>query len=155
MREVFQIPRSGGSVMENGKLTSDGTTDKDLAAITVESMQEYTGSTLTKFEELFAASLDLVNSTLAIKEQDLQDAITKKNAAKRNEEINELVDSLLITIDNLPYDAQARAYAHLTNILVKKNNVKETSSTEVSEEGSDLKAAKSTRGRNKASESVG
>lgn len=51
--ELFQVPRSGHTLVENQTVQSDGHTDKDLEYITIEKMQKFTDSFETDFYQLF------------------------------------------------------------------------------------------------------
>ncbi len=53
LREIFNIPKSQGVVLEDNVVKSDGTTYEDLQAVTVEAMQEFLSSTEQDFVELF------------------------------------------------------------------------------------------------------
>ncbi len=53
LKQIFGIPRSRGSQVDNNKVVSDGHTHEDLANITVEKMQAYTGSADAEFFHLF------------------------------------------------------------------------------------------------------
>jgi len=71
LEQLFSIPRTGevivrsGSVSSagniQGEVTSDGHSAKDLYAITVEKMQEYTGSKHTDFYALFSEVLEKID----------------------------------------------------------------------------------------------
>lgn len=119
MRETFSIPRSGGVEMMNGKMTSDGSNERDLSSISVESMQKYIGSEETSFEKLFDLVVAKVNEIIKEKEQDKLLAEDRISAEERNKKMNELVSSLILTIENLPLDAQAKIWNHLENKFPK------------------------------------
>lgn len=53
LREIFDIARSGGVEVVDGRVFSDGTTPEDLMSLTSEKMQEYLGSKSTDFNTLF------------------------------------------------------------------------------------------------------
>ncbi len=44
IRIAFKIPRSSNTVVDDGKVLTDGTTDEDLKHLTTEKMQEYLGN---------------------------------------------------------------------------------------------------------------
>lgn len=54
----FGIPRSEGSNVVDNTVVSDGHTHEDLAHITIEKMQEFTGSKSDDFFTLFDETLD-------------------------------------------------------------------------------------------------
>ncbi len=64
LREVFQIPKSQGSLVEGNVVKSDGTTYKDLEAITVEKMQAFMETEETDFITLFHASINKIQTSL-------------------------------------------------------------------------------------------
>lgn len=51
--ELFNIPRSSGTLVQDNTVISDGYTYKDLAHITVEKMQKYLQLGVENFDELF------------------------------------------------------------------------------------------------------
>ncbi len=53
IRVAFQIPRSSNTVVDDGKIITDGTTDEDLKHLTTEKMQTYLGDTSTDYHKLF------------------------------------------------------------------------------------------------------
>lgn len=65
LKVVFGIPRSSGTMVEDNRVVTDGHTHPDLAFITPEKMQAYTGSKETEFFSLFEATLDKVMQDLA------------------------------------------------------------------------------------------
>lgn len=70
--QLFNIPRTGESVVRSGavspegnimgEVTSDGHSAKDLYAITVEKMQEYTGSKHADFYKLWDETVSQLNA---------------------------------------------------------------------------------------------
>jgi len=65
LRDVFKVPKSQGSWVENNEVRSDGHTHQDLqSAITVEAMQNYTGSKDTDFLTLFHLTLNQAEQEL-------------------------------------------------------------------------------------------
>lgn len=58
LKEVFVIPRSSGTHVQDNTIISDGHTHGDLAHITVEKMQTYLHSEETDFFELLNASIN-------------------------------------------------------------------------------------------------
>lgn len=64
IREMFKVPKSEGAWVENGMVRSDGTTYKDLQAITPEKMQAFLGSEETDFVKLFHATTAKVQEDL-------------------------------------------------------------------------------------------
>lgn len=62
LKVVFGIPRSEGARIEDNKVMSDGHNHRDLTAITVEKMQDYTGSKQQDFFKLFDLTLDKIQA---------------------------------------------------------------------------------------------
>lgn len=128
MRDAFVIPRSGGVEMQNGIVTSDGSSERDLSAISVESMQAFTGSKETSFEALFNLSIARVDGIIEARRKEDEDALNRTNADERNRKTQELVESILATIESMPLDAQMRIKVRLSSIGEHKTeDVKESS----------------------------
>lgn len=53
LREIFNIPKSRGAIVESNVVMSDGTTYEDLQAITLGKMQKHLDSELSDFVTLF------------------------------------------------------------------------------------------------------
>ena len=53
IRMLFNIPRSSNTVVNDGKLETDGTTIQDFEHLTTEKMQKFVHSDLTDFYKLF------------------------------------------------------------------------------------------------------
>lgn len=71
LKKIFNIPKSTGCEVHNNIVVSDGHTHKDLAHVTLQKMQAYTGSTSTDFYEL-------LNNTINIVYNDYQKEINNK-----------------------------------------------------------------------------
>jgi hypothetical protein len=65
IRSIFLIPRSSNTVVSDGKLETDGTTNEDFKHLTVEKMQTYLNDTSTDFYKLFDKVIDKVKDELA------------------------------------------------------------------------------------------
>lgn len=64
LRELFDIPKSKGTIVESNTVISDGTTYEDLASLTVEKMQEYLNTTdSTDFKDLFDRVTALIETS--------------------------------------------------------------------------------------------
>lgn len=61
LKEIFNLRRDEGSIVNDGKLVSDGFSDEALTSINVESMQRFTGSKLKDFVELFKLTLTMLD----------------------------------------------------------------------------------------------
>lgn len=63
LKVLFQIPRSSGTLVEDNRVVTDGYTHPDLAHITVEKMQDFTGKTKEEdFYKLFSLTLEKVDA---------------------------------------------------------------------------------------------
>lgn len=149
MREVFNIPKSGGVVIQNNTMLTDGSNENDLKAISIESMQKFVASPDTNFEFLYNSTLIKVDQMIKERKEKEYQELEKENTHKRLFEINDIVNSTLETIINLPLDAQIKIKTALNHIGEQKENVKETSSTEENKESSNQQGTKvaGSRGR--------
>lgn len=77
--EIFSLKKSGHVEVENKTVMTDGYTNQDLAGITVEKMQEYTG---TDEEEYFS----LFKAVLAKIEGEMVEELKKEIEESQNEE---------------------------------------------------------------------
>lgn len=71
LKEIFNIPRSEGSRVDDNRLVSDGHTHRDLAVITIEAMEGYLElERLPDFKpdffELFDSVLDKIHETRGV-----------------------------------------------------------------------------------------
>ena len=64
IRSVFNIPRSGNVIVNDGRIETDGTTFDDFKVLTIQKMQEYVGDTSTDFHKLFDKVVDKVRNEL-------------------------------------------------------------------------------------------
>ncbi len=65
LRSLFQIPRSSNTVVDDGVIITDGTTNEDLQELTTDKMQDYVGSTSTDFHKLFDLTVSQVKDEIA------------------------------------------------------------------------------------------
>jgi hypothetical protein len=97
LKEYFNIQRSGGSHVENGRIVSDGHTDQDLKAITLEKMQTLLGSEEKDFMKLLETTIqhftDEVEQekTGKVKAEQEQFEAVKEEEVKAAEELIEKV----------------------------------------------------------------
>jgi hypothetical protein len=63
MRNIFSIPMTGGSIVENDIVISDGTTNADLSVITQEKLEEFTKAT-GDFYELVDKTIETIKGEL-------------------------------------------------------------------------------------------
>ncbi len=74
--EIFDIPRSGHTEVEDNKIITDGFTNTDLTAITIEKMQGYLLDTTEEdYFKLFNSVLDVIKNQLS--EEDRASEILK------------------------------------------------------------------------------
>lgn len=95
--QVFNLKRSAGSEVVDGKLKTDGYTEKDLQGITVEKMQAFTGSESPTYFEL----LDKVLAKLEDKQADELVEAQKVQEAKLAERQQELQEKAVETLEKV------------------------------------------------------
>ena len=64
LREIFSIPRSSNTVVNDGVIETDGVTPEDIGHLTVEKMQDYLGETSEDFHKLFDMVVARLNDEL-------------------------------------------------------------------------------------------
>ena len=85
LKELFSIPRSEGTFVENNRVISDGHNHKDLAYINVDNMQKYLNTDVKDFWQLYSMTLEKVYSEVnAAQEEQIRNLDEEK--AKRSEE---------------------------------------------------------------------
>jgi hypothetical protein len=87
IRAIFNIPRSSHTVVNDGRIETDGTTTEDFKALSVEKMKEYLKSDSDDFHKLFDMVLARVVDELEGKVYEepitpVLNANTKKNGKK-------------------------------------------------------------------------
>ena len=55
---TFQIPRTGGAIVNNNRLESDGHTYQDLSVVSLKSLQEYLGTDETHWDKLLQLTIN-------------------------------------------------------------------------------------------------
>ncbi len=75
MRKIFAIPMSGGCIVESNVVMSDGTTNKDLEAITQDKLELFTGKS-GDFYELVDVTVKMIEESL--KKEEEPKAVEKK-----------------------------------------------------------------------------
>jgi len=97
LKQIFDIPRSGGSQIQDSVVLSDGHTHADLAKISVEAMQAYLGTDDVGFFQLLDRVLERVED-----ECEEDDAVAQDLIDKAREESNtERKEAVLRTMSNL------------------------------------------------------
>ena len=95
--EIFKIPRSSGTVVQDNTVLTDGYTHDDLAKLTVEILQQYTNSEEKEFFKL----INLVIENLSEKEKQRlleQEALRTK---LQEEELDEYQAQVVDTVKTL------------------------------------------------------
>jgi hypothetical protein len=64
IRSLFKIPHSSNTVVSDGRLESDGTTNEDLKHLTIEKMQTFLSDESTDFYKLFDKTVAKVTDEL-------------------------------------------------------------------------------------------
>lgn len=64
IRALFNIPMSGSTMVNDGRIETDGTTYEDFKALTTEKMQSYLDDTSTDFHKLFDKVVAKVNDEI-------------------------------------------------------------------------------------------
>lgn len=57
-KETFKIPRTGGSIVVDNRVISDGHTIEDLGAVSLKSLQEYLGTTEDHWDRLLQLTIN-------------------------------------------------------------------------------------------------
>lgn len=126
MRELFGIPRSSGSIMLDGKLTSDGHTQGDLRVVTVEKMQRFLNSNETDFDTLLALTMEEVYSTVKAKSDARFAAQLDAIYQEKLENAKKLIVSLMSSIKQLPIEAQIELKKEVDLLLANQTTPNET-----------------------------
>lgn len=122
LRKYFQIPKSGGVEMQDNKMLSDGSNEHDLKAVNIASMHSFLGEDsllMESFEELYNLTIAKIDLLIEEEKKNLEAWRDKDLAEERNKKINEIVGSTILTIENLPTDAQAKIYNHMLSRFQK------------------------------------
>lgn len=117
MRELLGIPRSSGTIMQDGKMQSDGCTMQDLKAINVDKLKAFVGSTSEDFESLYAETLAKMRGILAERQ-----AAAEKVKMDEYDDANfatakRMAASIMKSIKGLPLEAQQVIYEELGAML--------------------------------------
>lgn len=68
LKKIFEIVQSRGCVIDDNKIISDGCTDNDLKAITLEKLQSFLGTTQGDLFSLFSAVVNRIERPNEVKE---------------------------------------------------------------------------------------
>lgn len=79
IRGLFNIPRSSNTIVSDGRIESDGTTNEDMKQLTVEKMQEYLDSSSTDFHKLFDEVVARVNDEIKLSKSGKSDEVLNAN----------------------------------------------------------------------------
>ncbi len=96
--KIFNLPRSGGTVVQDNTVITDGYTHEDLALITVEKLQEYLKE--KEQDDLFAL-LNLL--TIKLQEDEAKEIAEReaKEAKLKAHEVEEYKAQVVETVKNL------------------------------------------------------
>ena len=64
IRALFDIPKSAGTIVNDGVIETDGTTKEDFKHLTIEKMQKFLQSDSTDFYKLFDLMVAKVNDDI-------------------------------------------------------------------------------------------
>jgi hypothetical protein len=64
IRSIFKIPMSSNTVVDDGRILTDGTTNEDFKHLTIQKMQIYLDDDSTDFHKLFDKVVARVNDDL-------------------------------------------------------------------------------------------
>lgn len=64
IRSIFNIPVSSNTVVDDGRILTDGTTNEDFKHLTILKMQEYLDDDMSDFHKLFDMVVARVNDDL-------------------------------------------------------------------------------------------
>ncbi len=70
IRSLFGIPRSSSTIVNDGRVDTDGTTHEDFKHLTIEKMQKYLSNDSTDFHKLFDLVVAKVIDELSGKKDD-------------------------------------------------------------------------------------
>src|SRR5574343_35013 len=100
--DIFGIKRSGGVIMADNRVLSDGHTDKDLSVLNVEAMQKYLGVDEADFFKLFNLVLDRLQKLEDFAKEEKEKELTVKqeeSAEKTRIEVVEAVKKIGELVD--------------------------------------------------------
>lgn len=115
-----------GNVME-----SDGSNEADLKAVNVESMQAFLESDEKDFDLLLSFTVDKIDSLLEDTKQKKIEEAKAHDTHKRIQEIDQVVDTILETINNLPIDAQIKIKVALSQTVEDTEKSYDTETTPI------------------------
>lgn len=81
--KMFSLTRSAGTVVENGILKTDGYTDKDLAAMSVEALQKALESSESNFYSLLDTVLAQIEEKRMGKQKESDEEVAKRKKTER------------------------------------------------------------------------
>jgi hypothetical protein len=120
MRKILDIPRTGGSVVEDDKVISDGCTQNDLNVITITSLQRLMDSEDTDFFSLWGEAIKNVQAMLKEEGEKLK-KITEAQMIVQEEQNAEISAGIMLnSIKRLPMIVQLIIHRELDSILFPK-----------------------------------
>jgi uncharacterized membrane protein len=144
MREVFGIPKSSGIRTTNGIIESDGSNENDLKVVNVQSMQAFLETDESDFDSLLNMTVEKIDEMLEDEAKQKEEIARQDGTNQRINEINEVVETIIETITNLPLDAQIKIKVALANIIKHDNS--KTTDIEEGKEGEDQQGAEGSGG---------
>lgn len=85
LKYIFNIPRSEGTNVVDGRVVSDGHTHRDLAYITIPAMQEYVTSTSDDFLSLFEEVVTKIQTEIRQEQLPVQNVVPEPITLKVGE----------------------------------------------------------------------
>lgn len=92
--KMFSLTRSGGTVVENGVLKTDGYTDKDLETMSVEALQKALESPETNFYTLFDTLLAQLEDGRLKRASESQEEIDKRKKEAKKKSLKQSAELL-------------------------------------------------------------
>lgn len=106
IKKIFKIRRSGGTVVEDNKVKSDGHTVDDLRAVNIESMQEFLDSKNENFDALWHGVIETIRDMIIEEEEKRKQEIKKQQSEERKGALMNVVESIVDSIKKLEPDMQ-------------------------------------------------
>lgn len=98
IKKTFGVHRSGGTIIEDNKVKSDGHTVDDLRAINVESMQKFLESENEDFDTLWNGVIETIRDMIEEEKVRKEKEILKQLAEERRGSLLNVVESIVESI---------------------------------------------------------
>lgn len=122
MRELFNIPRSGGTIMLDGKLQTDGHTVYDLRAVNLESMQKFLDVISDDWDELLTNTILEMRNILVLRKRAQAEEVKEQIANNLQETINAMIVPIMNSVKKLPPEGQIALAQEIDKLLVEFAN---------------------------------